>query len=132
MAVMAGKDGIVKIGTNKIGYIDTWSITRTQNTDETSQIGNPDQEYIPTDRNWSGSLSGSFDYSDAAQKVVMDQLIDTGVGSVLKCTFVTNAELTLAGDIIVTSVALGASHGGKITLSINFQGTGKLGKETAA
>lgn len=132
MAVMAGVDGIVKLGTNQIGYIDTWSITRTQNTGETSQLGKRDQEYIPTNRNWSGSFSGSFDYEDAAQKSVIDQLIDDGVGTVLKCSFVCNADLTLSGSIIVTSVAIGASHGDKITLSINFQGTGPLGKEVGA
>jgi len=132
MAVMAGGDGIVKLGTNQIGYIDTWSITRTQNTGETSQLGKRDQEYIPTNRNWSGSFSGSFDYEDAAQKSVIDQLIDDGVGTVLKCSFVCNADLTLSGSIIVTSVAIGASHGDKITLSVNFQGTGKLGKEAGA
>ena len=26
MAAMAGKDGLIKIGTNKIGYIDNFSI----------------------------------------------------------------------------------------------------------
>lgn len=131
MAVMAGVDGIVKFGTNQIGYIDTWSITRTQNTGETSQLGKRDQEYIPTNRNWSGSLSGSFDYADAAQKSIIDQLIGDGVGTVLAAAFVTNSELTLSGSIIVTSVAIGASHGDKITLSINFQGTGKLSAAAA-
>ncbi len=132
MAVMAGVDGVVKQGTNQIGYIDTWSITRAQATGETSQLGKRDQEYIPTNRNWSGSFSGSFDYADAAQKAIIDQLIDDGVGTILKCSFVCNADLTLAGDIIVTSVAIGASHGDKVTLSVNFQGTGKLGKEVGA
>ena len=107
MAVMAGVDGIVKLGTNQIGYIDTWSITRTQNTGETSQLGKRDQEYLATNRNWSGSLSGSFDYSDAAQKAVIDQLIGDGVGTVLAATFVANADLTLSGNIIITSVAIG-------------------------
>lgn len=132
MAVMAGVDGIVKLGENQIGYIDTWSLSRNQNTGETSQLGKRDQEYIPTSRNWSGSFSGSFDYADAAQKSVIDQLIDDGVGTTLKCVFVTNATLSLSGQIIVTSVALGATHGDKITLSINFQGTGPLGKEVGA
>lgn len=132
MAVMAGVDGIVKLGTNQIGYIDTWSITRNQNTGETSQLGKRDQEYIPTDRNWSGSMSGSFDYADAAQKEVIDQLIGDGVGTVLACTFVVNADLALSGNLIVTSVALGATHGDKVTLSINFQGTGALSAATAA
>lgn len=132
MAVMAGVDGIVKVGTDTIGYIDTWSITRTQNTGEISQLGNRDQEYIPTDRNWSGSMSGSFDYADAAQKEIIDQLIGTGTPTILACTFVTNADLILSGNVIVTSVALGATHGDKVTLSINFQGTGALSAATSA
>ena len=91
-----------------------------------------DQEYIPTNRNWSGSFSGSFDYADAAQKSIVSQLIGSGTGAKLSCVFVTNSALSLKGDIIVTSVALGASHADKVTLSVNFQGTGALASEVGA
>lgn len=131
MATMAGKDGTIKLGENTVGYIDNFSINVNQGSAETSQIGKPWKEFINASRDWSGSLSGSLDYADAAQKEIVDNMLQN-VDEKYTCEFKVNATLTLTGDVIITSVSITGSHGDKVAVSINFQGTGALAAKEAA
>ena len=131
MATMAGKDGTIKLGENTVGYIDNFSINVNQGSAETSQIGKPWKEFINASRDWSGSLSGSLDYADAAQKEIVDNMLQN-VDEKYTCEFKVNATLTLTGDMIITSVSITGSHGDKVAVSINFQGTGALAAKEVA
>lgn len=95
-------------------------------TQEASSIGKNFKEFVPTVRDWSGSLGGTFDYMDQAQKAVIDEFLASGTGAILAASFVADSGLTLSGNIIPTSMPVGATHGGKITVTFNFQGTGEL------
>ena len=129
---MAGKDGIVKVGTTAVGYIDTWSLTLNRGTAEVSQIGRDYKDFIGTVKDFSGSMSGTMAYGDTEQKAMVDQFLTGGSPSELTAAFKCNDNLTINGNIIVTSVAIGASHGDKVTFSCNFQGTGDLKAEATA
>lgn len=126
MAVMAGKDGTISVGGTAVGYIDTWNLTINRGTAETSAIGKDYKEFIGTVKDFSGSASGTFDYSDTQQKAMFDTVKTGGSGAAVTMTLVTNSALTLSLSVIITSVAIGASHGDKITVSFNFQGTGDI------
>lgn len=126
MAVMAGKDGVISIGSAAIGYIDTWNLTLNRGTAEVSSIGRDYKEFIGTVKDFSGSASGSFDYGDTQQKSLVDSLLTGGSAAAVTMTLVANSALTFSVSVILTSVALGAAHGDKITVSFNFQGTGDI------
>lgn len=125
MSAMAGKDGLITLGDNTVGYIDSFNLTVNQGSAETSQLGKPWKEYINTTRDWSGSISGTLDYSDAAQKEIVDNML-ASTDEVYTCEFKVNSALTLTGSVIITSANITGSHGDKIAVSINFQGTGVL------
>lgn len=127
MAVMAGKDGQVKVGEKVIGYIDNFSINVNIGSAETSSIGKTWKEFISTVQDWSGSLSGTFDYADLAQKAIIDKYIVAAPDqSPLTAIFTLNTALDVSGSILVTSIGSSAAHGDKVTISFNFQGTGAL------
>ena len=127
MAVMVGKDGAIKLDENQIGYIDNFSINVNQGSAETSQIGESWRKYKPTCKDWSGSLSGTLDYADAAQKAIVDDLASsTPAGEALSCEFKVGPALTYEGEIHITSISITGSFSDKIAVSINFQGTGAL------
>lgn len=131
MSAMAGKDGKIMVGEEVIGYIDNFSITVNAGTAETSAIGEAWKKFIQASRDWSGSFSGTLDYDDTAQKQIIDDLLsntDTTYTVELK----TNTNLTLTGSVIFSSVSITGSHGDKIAVSINFQGTGALSAKVAA
>lgn len=131
MAVMAGKDGKITIGDNVIGYIDNFSININAGTAETSQIGKAWKEFIQASRDWSGSLSGTLDYADAAQKEIIDDLL-SNTDTTYTVELLTNEALTLTGSVIFSSVSITGSHGDKIAVSCNYQGTGALSPKEAA
>lgn len=130
MAVMAGKNGLIKIGDNQIGYIDNFSINVNQGTAETSQIGKQWREYISTCSDWSGSLSGTLDYGNPAQKAIVDELANP-TDAVVACEFKVGPDLTYEGNIVVSSCSITGSFADKVAVSINFQGTGELAIKAA-
>lgn len=131
MAVMAGKDGLIKVGTNTIGYIDNFSININNSTSEVNSLGKSWKEYIETGKDWSGSASGSLDYADLAQKEIVDKMLADTSGE-FTIEMKVNSALTLTGSVIFNSLSPSGSWGDKISVSFNFVGSGALSKKEAS
>ena len=130
MSVLAGKDGYIHRGSNRIGYIDNFSLSIEQGTSETSEFEDQWREFIGTGKGWSGSFSGTFDYGDTnGQKAIVDDLI--GNGGVVSLEFKTSMGLVLVGTAEISNATIGGSHADKITVSFNFQGTAGFTKKMA-
>ena len=127
MATFAGKDGIVKIGSNTIGEIRSYSIEQTMDTVEDSSMGNADRTYVASLKSFSGSLDCYFDEADSGQTDF--QVGDTGTISVLM-EGDTSGDHSLSGSILVTGRTITASFDGMVEASITFQGTGALTEGT--
>ena len=124
--VLAGKDGEIDLGTSKIGYIDNFSLSIEAGTAEVSSLGDQWKEFIGTAKGWSGSFSGTFDYGDASQKSIIDNLISANASTSVTLVFKVSASLSLTGTAWISNATVGASHSDKITISFNFQGSGAL------
>lgn len=130
MGAMAGHDGLFKIGTEAIAYIDNFNLTLNNGTAETSKLGERFKRFIATVTDWSGSLSGTLDTSDTKQKQMLEALCGANAASTqFAVVLVVSPDTQLTGTMIVSSVAIGVSHGDKVTVSFNFQGTGPLTSE---
>ena len=127
MATFAGKDGIVKIGSNAIGEIRSYSIEQTMDTIGDSSMGDTDRTYVASLKSFSGSMDVYFDETDTGQLDV--QVGDTGSISVLM-EGDTSGDHSLSGSILVTGRTLTASFDGMVEASITFQGTGALTEGT--
>lgn len=125
MAVMAGKNGLIKFGENNVGYIDNFSVNVNLGSAEVSQIGEQWREYIPTCSDWAGSISGTLDYADTAQKEVVDELL-TPTDQLFTVELKVGPTLTVTGNIIITSASITGSFADKVAVSFNFQGSGAL------
>ena len=129
--VLAGKDGCIKKSGKKIGYIDNFSLIIEQGTSETSEFEDQWKTFIGTAKGFSGSFSGTFDYGDTyGQKAIVDELLDDG-GEV-SLDLKTNMGLVLVCTAEVSNATIGGTHGDKISISFNFQGTGGFTKKMAA
>ena len=125
--VLAGKDGEIDLGVNKVGYIDNFSLSIEAGTAEVSSLGDQWKEFIGTAKGWSGSFSGTFDYGDTnGQKAIIDNLISANASTSVTLKFKVSASLTLTGTAWISNGTIGGSHGDKITISFNFQGSGAL------
>ena len=129
--VLAGKDGCIKKSGKKIGYIDNFSLNIEQGTAETSEFEDQWKTFIGTAKGFTGSFSGTFDYGDTyGQKAIVDELLDDG-GEV-SLDLKTNMGLVLVCTAEVSNATIGGTHGDKISISFNFQGTGGFTKKMAA
>ena len=129
--ILAGKDGCIKKSGKKIGYIDNFSLSIEQGTAETSEFEDQWKTFIGTAKGFSGSFSGTFDYGDTyGQKAIVDELLDDG-GEV-SLDLKTNMGLVLVCTAEVSNATIGGTHGDKISISFNFQGTGGFTKKMAA
>lgn len=130
MSVLAGKDGYIHLGSNRIGYIDTYSLSIEQGTAETSEFEDQWRKFIGTGKGWSGSFSGTFDYGDTnGQKAIVDDLIANG--GTVSLEFKTSLGLVLVGGAEISNATVGGSHSDKITVSFNFQGSSGFTKKMA-
>jgi len=127
MATLVGKDGVVKIGSNAIGEIRTYSIEQTMDVIEDSSIGDTDRTYTSGLKSFSGSMDVYFDDTDTGQLDV--QVGDTGTINV-QVEGDTTGDHQLSGSILVTGRNITASFDGMVEASISFQGTGALTEGT--
>ena len=123
MATLVGKDGVVKIGSNAIGEIRTYSIEQSMDVIEDSTIGDTDRTYTSGLKTFTGSMDVYFDDTDTGQLDV--QVGDTGTINV-QVEGDTTGDHQLSGSILVTGRTITASFDGMVEASISFQGTGAL------
>lgn len=130
MATHTGSEGTVKIGSNAVAEIRTFSIDVTADTAEDSTMGDSWRTFKTTLKGWSGSLDCFWDETDT-----------TGQGAI-----VDGAEVTLnvypegattgdkyyTGTAIVTGTTINSSFDGLVEASFKFQGTGALTLSTAS
>lgn len=128
MAVHKGSEGTVKVGSNAIAEIRSYSIEETGDTLETSTMGDTARTYVPSLTSWSGSVDVYWDETDS-----------TGQGALTVGAQVTlnvypegdsAADTYYTGTAIVTSVSKTASFDGLVEASIGVQGTGALTSDT--
>jgi len=127
MATLVGKDGVVKIGSNAIGEIRSYSIEQTMDVIEDSTMGDTDRTYTSGLKTFSGSCDVYFDDADAGQLDV--QVGDTGTINV-QVEGDTSGDHQLSGSILVTGRTITASFDGMVEASVSFQGTGALTEGT--
>lgn len=130
MSAYLGKDGYVNIGEDKVGYIDSWSLSLGVDTAEVSELGQRAKQFEATTINASGSASGTLDTQDPAQQSLLNMFTDGGTISnvdlhlVLQPGDTTDEEFT--GSAVITGIEIGASHADKVTFSFNYQISGEL------
>jgi len=127
MATLVGKDGVVKIGSNTIGEIRSYSIEQSMDVIEDSTMGDTDRTYTSGLKSFSGSMDVFFDDTDTGQLDV--QVGDTGTISV-QVEGDTTGDHQLSGSILVTGRTITASFDGMVEASVSFQGSGALTEGT--
>ena len=129
MATHTGSEGTIKIGTDTLGELRSFSLETTGDTIETSNMGTTARTYKAGLTAWSGTASLFWDELDAGQ-------LSLTVGS--EITIKVYPEGASAGDkyytgsAIVTAKSVSASFDGLVESSISFQGTGTLSFSTAS
>jgi predicted secreted protein len=128
MATHTGSEGTVKVGSNAIAEIRSFSIEESADTLEDTTMGDTARTYKPSLTNFTGSVDALWDETDT-----------TGQGALTIGAEVTlnlypegdaSGDTYLTGSAIVTGRTVNSSFDGLVEMSISVQGNGALTQTT--
>lgn len=125
--MLKGKDGSCKINGTAVS-VTGWTYNGVINKSETTTVGSADQTHENTTRGGSGSITLSFDSSEATQKVIVDMLLTGQTPSkfLAQLLYDTTAVDQLYFSAVLDSVDLPVNANDVDILTVNFTKTGPL------
>lgn len=129
MAITKGNEGLVKISTNTVAFVRSYTLEQSANTAETTTLGDTTKSFVITDSSWTASCDVYWDLSDTAQAALT---IGASVTLLLQPQGATTGDEQYTGTALVTGISVTANNDGLVEASVSFQGTGTLTQNTAA
>ncbi len=129
MASHIGRDGIVKVGSNAVAEVKSFSIEETADTVETTKMTDTARTHAVTLTSFSGSLDCFWDETDTNGQGAL-----TNGASVTLNLYPegdTTGDTYYTGTALVTGVSRSASFDGMVEATISVQGTGALSSAVA-
>ena len=128
MATHKGSEGTVKVGSNAVAEIRSYSIEETADTLEDTSMGDTARTYKSSLTSFSGSLDVFRDETDTNGQGALD------IGAEITLNVYpegdTSGDVYYSGTAIVTGVTRSASFDGLVEASVSVQGTGALTETT--
>jgi len=128
MATHKGSEGTIKVDTNTVAEIRSYSIEESADTLEITSMGDTAREYVSSLTSFSGSIDVFWDETDTNGQGALT------IGSQVTLNIYPEGADTndsyYTGTAIVTGVTRSASFDGLVEASISVQGTGALTPDT--
>ena len=128
MATHKGSEGTVKVGSNAVAEIRSYSIEESADTLEDTSMGDSARTYKPSLTSFSGSLDVFWDETDTSGQGALS------IGSEVTLNFYPEGDASgdtyYSGSAIVTGVSRTGSFDGLVEASISVQGNGALTEST--
>ena len=124
MATHTGSAGTVKVGANAIAELRSWSLDQSQDTVETTKLGDTVKTYSATQSSSSGTMDCFWDETDTNGQVACT--IGATVTLNLYPEGATSGDTYYSGSAIITSVGVAQTHDGIVERSIGFQISGAV------
>lgn len=128
MATFSGNGGTVKVGSNAVAEIRSFSVDETMDTLEDTSMGDSYRTFKASLKSWNGSVDVFFDDTDASGQGALT------VGAEVTINFQmegdTSGDHLLTGSALVTGRTINSSFDGMVEASLTLQGTGALTETT--
>jgi len=130
MATHTGSEGTVKVGTDAIAEIRSFSIEESADTLDDTSMGDTARTYKPSLTTYTGSIDVLWDETDTAGQGALT------IGAEVTLSLYPEGDVTgdvyLTGAAIVTGRGVNSSYDGLVEMSISVQGNGALSQSTVA
>lgn len=130
MATHTGSEGTVKVGSNAIAEIRSFSIEESADTLETTTMGDTARTYSSSLTTFTGSVDVFWDETDTSGQGALT--IGAEVTLNLYPEGDTSGDTYYTGTAIVTGRTINSSFDGLVEMSISVQGSGALTETTVA
>ena len=128
MATHTGSEGTVKVGSNAIAEIRSFSIEETADTLEDTTMGDTARTYKSSLTTYTGSVDVLWDETDATGQGALT--IGAEVTLNLYPEGDTSGDTYYTGTAIVTGRTINSTYDGLVEMSISVQGSGALTETT--
>lgn len=130
MATHTGSEGTVKVGSNAIAEIRSFSIEETADTLEDTTMGDTARTYKSSLTNYTGTIDVLWDETDTSGQGALT------IGAEVTLNLYPEGDVTgdvyYTGAAIVTGRTINSSYDGLVEMSISVQGNGALSETTVA
>ena len=130
MATHTGSEGTVKVGSNAIAEIRSFSIEESADTLEDTTMGDTARTYKPSLTTYTGSVDVLWDAGDTTGQGALDIGVEVTLN--LYPEGDTSGDIYYTGSAIVTGVTINSTYDGLVEMSISVQGNGALTQTTVA
>ena len=124
MAVHAGSEGLIKIGSNTVSELVSYNLTENIDLIEKTAIADSFRSYTTGKGSWSGEVSTNWDETDSSGQGAMT--IGATVTLVVYPEGADSGDTYYQGSAIVTSIDRAADGEGLVTATYGVTGTGGL------
>tara|TARA_Y100001973_G_C5205216_1_gene341013 strand:+ start:1062 stop:1451 length:390 start_codon:yes stop_codon:yes gene_type:complete len=124
MATHAGSEGVIKVATNTVAEVRSYSIEQTCDMIEDTAMGDAARTYVTGLTSYTGTIDCFWDETDTNGQVAL------GIGNSVTLNFypegADSGDTYYSGTVKVTSFSRSASFDGMVEASIGVQGSGAL------
>ena len=132
MATHTGSEGTVKVGSNVIAEIRSYSLEETADTAEDTSMGDAYRTFKTTLKAWTGSVDVFWDETDTNGQVALVVGAEVVANFFPEVATAGQTEKYYSGSAIVTGKTVTGSFDGLVESTITLQGTGALTLSTLA
>ena len=127
MATHTGSEGTIKIGSDTLGELRSFSLETTAETIEDTSMGDTSRTYKVGLKTFTGTASVFFDETDTAQTALV-----AGAEITLNVypEGASSGDTYYTGSAIVTGRTINSSFDGMVEMELSFQGNGALSEST--
>ena len=129
MATHNSLQGIIKVGTDTLGELKSFSFSETAGTIETSNLSSTAATFAAGRTSFAGSAEAFWDNDDAAQNAL-------SIGSVVTMHFYPEGFATgdkfRSGSCVISEISTSISMDGMVEASFSFTGSGVLAEATVS
>jgi hypothetical protein len=128
MGIHKGSEGVVKVGSDTVAEIKSYSIEESAETIETTTLGDAAKTFTAGTTSFSGSMDANWDETDTAQLAMT-------AGAEITISIYPEGTATGAkyktGTAIIDSISIEGSQDDMVATSFSFTGSGALSDTTA-
>jgi len=127
MATHTGVNGVVKIGSNTVGEVVSFTLNQTHDTVEDTALSDSNKSYKALRGDATATVECHFDETDTAQEAA-----NSGVSATLELypEGADSGDKYFVGTAIVTGADVGVTMDGIISRTLSFQFTGGITEAT--
>src|SRR5919198_1158525 len=124
MATYRGVDGYIVIGAGQVGEIKSFDISLRQDALDVSVMGDEFKRVRGGLKHGTGKASAQFDYGQAGQKAVIDNVFTDPGTTLAAARFYIDATKYVEGDILISEASPKGSFNSVFMIDFSFEFSG--------